>query len=770
VDPRRRALSLTLFLWLAPCIPARAADAPGQPSASIPVDSLLRALQAQGVDVIFSSELVPPQMRAPLPRAGRTPLEAATEALAANGLRLESLAPRKFVVVRAPPPAVPPAAEDALQEISVYASRYSIEGRAVAAPRELSADDIDAVPGSHDDALRALKSLPGLASNLSGRPYIRGSLTDDVLVRYDGITLLDPFHLKNYQSLISAVDPAAIERIEVFSGGFPVRYGTRSGGVIDITPPQIDSGYENRAAISMISAGLSSVGHAELLPVDWLVAIRRSTLDLLDPVEDGLGQPQFSDSLGRMRYRSEHGVWTLGWLLLDDRIELGQKQDEEIAKARYRDEYVWLARDHEFSDTLRTRATAVMTASERHRAGVLAAPGVATGTLAEQTEFDRFELTNLWTYEPRPSATWTFGAEMALSSAEYSYSRRAEYAPGVAAAFARPVTNNLDFSARPEVVTYAAHVAERHRWKNFEAELGLRLDGQHYNLGGDHTQFSPRLNLRYDVDDRLRVYASAGRFAQAQHVEEWRAEEAQPEADAAQIAVHTILGVTFEPSAATRWGIEAYSKRWTTVSPYFDSQLDPLSLTPDLAPDRIRIAPEKSEASGLELNFRRELSARLTGWSTLSWARVADDIRQDGSTRDVLRSWDQSLALTAGASWQGSRLNLSAFGAWHRGWPRTALSFAQAPAADAELPLTLGARNRSRWGDFYTLDLRASYVWPTRHGEFSTVLELTNATNRANDCCAVLQSAGNGYLESDTDHWLPIIANLGFSYRWRNRH
>ena len=56
------------------------------------------------------------------------------------------------------------------------------------------------------------------------------NLEDDVLVRYDGITLLDPFHLKNYQSLISAIDPAGVERIEVFSGGFPVRYGTRSGG------------------------------------------------------------------------------------------------------------------------------------------------------------------------------------------------------------------------------------------------------------------------------------------------------------------------------------------------------------------------------------------------------------------------------------------------------------------------------------------------------------------------------------------------------------
>ena len=54
--------------------------------------------------------------------------------------------------------------------------------------------------------------------------------------------LLDPFHLKNFQSLISAIDPAAIESIEVFSGGFPVQYGQRSGGVIDITAPTIGAG------------------------------------------------------------------------------------------------------------------------------------------------------------------------------------------------------------------------------------------------------------------------------------------------------------------------------------------------------------------------------------------------------------------------------------------------------------------------------------------------------------------------------------------------
>jgi outer membrane receptor protein involved in Fe transport len=727
------------------------------------VEQLLERLQQSGVDIIFSSELVPPDMLAPAPRTDADPMRQAIEALAAHGLELRSIAPGKFVVARAPPAPPPaPAVVAPMEEISVYASRYSIEGRGTAQPLELRAGDIEGVPGSHDDALRALKSLPGLASNASGRPYIRGSLADDVLVRYDGITLLDPFHLKNFQSLISAIDPAAVERIEVFSGGFPVRYGTRSGGVIDVTAPERGSGYENRANASLISAGVSTLGTAQEWPLEWLFALRRSTLDLLEPVEDDLGQPQFSDSMGRLRWKTDHGAWTLGWLLLDDQIELGNEDDEETADATYRDEYLWLARDHEFSPALRTRATAVLTGSERHRVGTLEQPGIAAGTLDSRLEFERIEVNNVWTYEPNERTTWTFGAEVASSRAEYAYQRVASYDPEIASGFGRPQTNDLDFSVDPTVFTYALHTAMRRDWSPFEAELGLRLDGQHYNLGGDHTQVSPRLNLRYDANERLRVYASAGRFTQAQHVEEWRVEEAQALADSALVSMHTILGVTFEASPEIHWGIEAYTKRWTTVAPYFDNLLNPLSLSPDLAPDRIRVHPGASEASGLELNLRRDFSAQLSGWGTLSWSRVADDSAGD----DIRRSWDQPLAINVGATWQeGTRLSLSALAGWHRGWPRTPFELTTDGAAGQIL---LGPRNADRWGDFYTLDLRGAYTWPFTQGDLSVVLEITNATNRRNECCAELRAAESGnFFESDTKSWLPAIVNLGFSYRWR---
>ena len=639
----------------------------------------------------------------------------------------------------------------------MYASRYAING-GLAEPRDITPTDIERVPGSHDDALRALQSLPGIVSNASARPYIRGSLSEDVLVRYDGIPLLDPYHLKNFQSLISAIDPAGIESIEVFSGGFPVQYGTRSGGVIDVIAPSSPQGFEIRANASLISAGVSTIGKAENLPIEWLGAIRRSVVDLIDPLEESLGKPEFSDSLGRLRYLTENGAWTAGWLLLDDRLELGSDDDEEEATARYRDEYVWVARDHRFDDSLRTRASLLVTSAERGREGTLLNPGVATGSLDETRSFNGLDFSNDWTYRRSDTSTYTFGAQLAATRADYRYTRHSEFSPEVAAAFSRGLVEDLVYAAKPEIVTYALYVANRRKWQHFEAELGLRLDAQHY-IGGDdsnHTQVSPRLNLRYDFASDWRLYGSIGRFTQAQHVEEWRVEEAQQTPDSAQVSIHSILGLEYDTAGGLSVGIEAYSKRWTTVVPYFDNQLDPLALLPDLSPDRVRVDPHASEATGLELSVRKPFTESLTGWGTLAWSRVADDF----PPRDVLRSWDQPVSVTAGLAWKGSSASVSVLAGWHTGWPRTPIELA---------PLQLDSRNSGRWSDYLTLDLRGSWIWTYDSGDLTAVVDVTNATNRNNPCCVVFAMDEGSPLTTETNSWLPTVINIGFTYRWRSR-
>ena len=333
----------------------------------------------------------------------------------------------------------------------------------------------------------------------------------------------------------------------------------------------------------------------------------------------------------------------------------------------------------------------------------------------------------------------------------------------MAAAFGRTAIDDLEYLAAPKVGTAALYAAQRQRWAKLDAEWGLRLDVQDYDSHGTRVQWSPRLNLRYELSERFRFYASAGRFTQAQQVDEWRAEEAQATPDPAQRAWHSVLGLEYENDAALRLGVEIYAKRWTTVSPYFDNRLDPLSLLPDLAIDRTRLAPQVSEAAGLELSVRTPLSESFGAWGTLTWSRVADDFGRS----DVFRSWDQPLALSTGLSWKGERASVSGLLGWHRGWPRTPVNL----PGGGRTSVIVGDRNTDRWGDYYSLALRGAWTWPLARGGLSVFAEITNATNRRNNCCLGLEREDPplNALEAETDQWLPLILNLGITYRWGNR-
>ena len=193
-----------------------------------------------------------------------------------------------------------------------------------------------------------------------------------------------------------------------------------------------------------------------------------------------------------------------------------------------------------------------------------------------------------------------------------------------------------------------------------------------------------------------------------------------------------MLGVTFEPSGGTHWGVELYSKRWTTVAPYFDNILDPLALSPDLAPDRIRIDPHHSEASGLELNLRQRILRAPVG---LGHAELGARRRRLSRRRRAAQ-----LGPAAGADRRArpgrARASMS------RRWRAGIAAGRARPSSWSHLTTAHRARscsaqrNSARWGDFFTLDLRGSYTWPLAHGDLSTVLEVTNATNRDNECCA----------------------------------
>ncbi len=64
------------------------------------------------------------------------------------------------------------------------------------------------LPHFGDDAVRALPFLPGVAANDTSAQFsVRGGLPRDTRFLLDGVEIVEPYHLKDYQGVFSIIDP-----------------------------------------------------------------------------------------------------------------------------------------------------------------------------------------------------------------------------------------------------------------------------------------------------------------------------------------------------------------------------------------------------------------------------------------------------------------------------------------------------------------------------------------------------------------------------------
>jgi len=699
----------------------------------------------------------------------------AVEALGAHQLQLRRIGERRYVVTRSATAARPtvrlgvttPRADpesEPSEEVSVFASRYRYDTQASGQPVGFDERGFRDTPGAQGDSIRAVRTAPGLATNLSARPFIRGAMLDDVLIRFDGITLVDPFHFKTFQSLLSVFDPLAVSHVDVYTGGFPVSFGDRSAGVLDLTPRSIDAGSEYAVSANLLSTDLASVGRANRWPLEWLVTLRHSTdKPVLQPIDGEHGNPIFLDALARVRWQTgAASALTVGWLGLHDQFEFASDAREESANVRSRDGTAWFSWDYGPASALYAHTSLALTHSERTRSGSESLSSVGTGNLYERRDFSIAEFRSDWTYSPDAALTWTFGAELGQERAHLTFARQEQFAHLIAVAFALPVAVTEIADQAPRSATWGLFASSRRRWRRFEAEVGVRIDHQAYERFERQTQVSPRVNLRFDPTKVWHLYGSWGHFAQAQRVDEWRSEENQTKPDAASRATHLIAGTTYEGASGLYLRLEAYRNHWSAISPYFDNTLDTVSLVPELEPDRLLITPTDAEAAGIELSARSPVGSDYSIWGTYTLSQVTDDLLG----HYILRSWDQRQALGIGLAWSHARTSASLLIGWHSGWPRTALSVVPATASTASY-LVVGPRNANRWGAYLSADIRVSKTVPLQYGELSLWLDATNVSNGSNECCLELgpTNPATGIPLPTTRYWFPRLINAGFTWR-----
>ena len=306
---------------------------------------------------------------------------------------------------------------------------------------------------------------------------MRGGAADETLVRFDGLRLMNPFHLKDFQSIFSAINPALVGAVDLYTGGFPVSFGDRMSGVIDIHPVRADAVARRELAVSLYNASALAAGRFDRGRGDWVVSARRGNLDrVLDWSGMQLGEPTYSDFYAHIGHRVGDSVSVSGNLLrFDDDIELADSDVEEQADARYRDRYVWLRLDAHPRESLTGSVLVARTDLQSVRRGEAEQPGISRGSLEDRREFSIQSLQADWSWRAADTAALQFGGEWRHNEGQYRYRDEAEFdlvfdIPGARAETSR--AHDIDHRASGEQVwrvRVAAHRGQRaahaRRWR-----------------------------------------------------------------------------------------------------------------------------------------------------------------------------------------------------------------------------------------------------------------------------------------------------------------
>ncbi len=710
----------------------------------LPLEQALEQLRAGGLELFYSSDVVKPWMRVEREPQAVEPKALLAEILAPYGItwtdgpggslllvRSERRAPRATAPGMPYRPALTP-----LDSVVVSASHYQLGDDAPLSPEVLSAAQLEVLPDIGEDPLLAVARLPGVArQDFSSRVYLRGGTDTETLVRFDDLRLYNPYHLKDFFGAFSTIDPGIISDIRVYTGGFPVNFGDRSSGVMDIAPRLPGDKLHGQAVVSLFTAGVAVGGTFAEGAGDWAISARRGNLDLYAKLANtDLGEPNYHDLYVHAGRRVNDWLSvSANALLFEDRIVATDNDQEEEATAKYQDQYHWLRFDLGAPDGLGGRVLAAHTRLQTERSGTADLPGVASGMLEDERQFTirSLQADGWWRIGAR--SLLQAGAEWRQQDGWYRYQDEAEFE----LLFLTPGAPTRTTRSRSLVVRPSAHQSSAYLNWRFEpvaaiaTDLGLRWDDESL-APEDDSSWSPRAVLMWRATENTRLRLGWGRYYQAQAINELQVPDGERRYQRAQRATHRVASLEHQATPALTLRAEIYRKEYDRPFVRHENLLNSLVVLPELKPDRIVIAPDSAVAEGAELSLNYA-AGNVTGWLNYTHSRVRD--RVDGVW--LRRSWDQRDYASAGFNWRGDRWEASVAATWHQGWPTTEVEL---ETLDPIALVSTGQRNASRIPDYERFDLRIARRFEIESaGELTAFLEVNNLFKHNNACCVDYQ-------------------------------
>jgi len=623
--------------------------------------------------------------------------------------------------------------------VEVRAAYFTPAVEGTTSTQTLTAEAIRRAPGVQEDVVRAVALLPGVGVTQPGRNdlVVRGGAPFENLFLVDGIEVPNINHFGTQGSTggpLSLINVDAVEQASFSAGGFAAKYGDRTASVTSITLREGNrrqfGGEFNISATGGFAIAEGPLGERG----SFYISARRSYLDLLFKAAGFGFVPAYSD----LQVKAVQDLGTrdkLSFLFIGADGTVTFFNDDE--DQRYDNSRVAAPTQQQYFSGLTWRR--------------LVPRGIFDLTLGRTwTSFQTIQNDSLNPPNTIFRAFSTEGEQSLRADLTLQTSTRTELNVGAVARYASDLSYDLllpgplrtDATGTPQPLSVdTTFTADRQALygsiayqatPKLRATLGLR--GDRYGFLEGTLRASPRLGLRYALNDRTALTASAGRYWQTPSFIWLVGDPSNAQLDPFR-ADQAVAGIEHLLRDDVKLQFEVYAKGYAqyprrlfrpqaVLSPsgFDDVTSDiPFGLEP-LA------ATAKGRSIGAELFVQKQLSEiPLFGLASVSVARTtfdgADGVARPGSF-DTRAIGNAVLGWRPNAKWELScKFRIAS------GLPTTPFI---TTGADA------GRQDFSQWNEgerlpvFHALDVRVDRRWSLRSVQLVGYIDIQNVYGREN--------------------------------------
>lgn len=641
--------------------------------------------------------------------------------------------------------------DEVIDEIRVFGDRVTGDP---AFGYSMDIETLDRIPGTQDDPIKAIITLPGVLTNndFDTGVALRGTRPDDNRYYLDFLPTGYLFHLTG----ISVVDGDLVAQLHLMSAGFGVKHQGIVGGVISVnTKDPSSEGLGGVADISIIDAGFMVEG-----PITdrqrATAAVRVSYYDLVvgdivkdrqeeeEPGLDIVQLPRYTDY--RLRYQIDVGERGKLDFLADgaaDDVQFNLGDDAPSAildparAGSYRYDIAYSRQGVIYSQP--HNSGKLRLGFGRVRSDITGESG-DIGALDSKVEETVFRLQN----------------EMRIGNHELTFGVSA-FGVDVERDLLVRDTGCTEFDVDclySDQDLETSRVTESFVHGNIFIEDQFALSNAvDLTIGLGHTQddylnnsaLEPRMRIDWAVSDAVVVSVGAGRYSQMPKFDYTERNLGNRELINLQ-SEHYVVGVN---AIVGRGYVASFNAFYKTLNNLVTS--DPVIRYDNRGEGR---------AFGGEFLLRKGLG-KLTGWASVTWSR---SFRTDTVTGEVSRfQFDQPLSVSLVAKYDLSeKLAFSGRIGYHSGAPVTPINGGLPhPDRPGDFLPDYGGLNSERLPDYLRTDLRLD--WTTGWRDTVLYFEIINATNHKN---VLAYEYNRDYSERRNLEQLPMFVSFGAKKRF----